>query len=292
MALYLVVLYGAIVLFTGLRSRLPTARWAGAAILVTAALVLPGGWVLRNYSVFSLPRLTDVDQINLIYFFGAGAYQIERGLELEPAQQAISQEFNLLPYQVVQNSQTTNYPVAKIVADLQHASPRVLLKYPESLIYASCLAIPKAFASHNAAQLAELTGGAWVTPRAGELIRFRRQAFERLAENGSLLTFVFMWQLAHTALSLIFGLLGVVFLVRSSNHRPVGLLCLVSLLYFLLTIPLFGLEAYYRCRFPVLPFLFFFAGCGLGRFAAILKGEPIQLEPHGPSLAGQLSPTS
>jgi hypothetical protein len=43
---------------------------------------------------------------------------------------------------------------------------------------------------------------------------------------------------------------------------------LLVLAYFYLTVPLFGVEAFYRCRIPALPFLYAFAGLALGWLTA------------------------
>ena len=277
-ALYLVIVEAAIVGFSGLRRPRLANRLSEAAILMIATLVLPAGWILRNYSVFEIPRLTYIDLNNLVYFVGAGAYQVECGLEREAAQQAISDEFRIPPYRVVQNSQTTDYPLTRIVAELREVWPRVVFKYPRSLILSSAGAILKATGSHNVAQLADLTCRTWTPPKTGDLIRFRAEAFERLGKNGGLLALVFSWQLVHTILLFSTFLLGVALIVRNPRYWPVGILCFTILCYFYLTIALFGFDAYCRCRMPVLPFLDLIAGLGVGGLAAFLIMKPVRAE--------------
>jgi 4-amino-4-deoxy-L-arabinose transferase-like glycosyltransferase len=268
-ALYLVVLYVGIAFFAGPRWRRPATRLSEAAILMVATLILPEGWVVRNYSLFSIPRLTHVDLGNLVYFVGSGAFQVERGLDLETARQVISEEFDLPSYTVVQNYHMTNYPLKSIVAKLRHAWPRVVFKYPRSLCLSSGLAVIKSIGSHNVATVADMNGRSWIAPKTGNLIRFRAEAFERLAKNGPLLTIAFFWELTHTLLSIGLGLFGIALSLQSPGHRAVGILWLVSLCYFGLTIPLFGVEAYFRCRFPILPYLYLFGGVGASGLVAI-----------------------
>jgi 4-amino-4-deoxy-L-arabinose transferase-like glycosyltransferase len=261
-ALYALVYHVPIVLITARQALSLKARLVEVAILMAATLTLPGAWIARNYATFSVCRLTNVDLNNLVYFVGAGGYQVERGLELKPAQAMIAEEFGLLPYTVVQNSHLTGIPLTKIVDELNDAWPRVVFKYPQSLAKASALAIVKAFGSHNVAQLAEMMGRLWIAPQVGDLVRLRTVAFGRLWSNGVVMTTIFVWQLAQTLLSLGLALVGIVVVLRSPERRAMGVLCLAALGYACLTISLFGFDAYYRCRFPALPYLYLFTGVG------------------------------
>ncbi len=76
------------------------------------------------------------------------------------------------------------------------------------------------------------------------------------------MTTIFVWQLAQTLLSLGLALVGIVVVLRSPERRAMGVLCLAALGYACLTISLFGFDAYYRCRFPALPYLYLFTGVG------------------------------
>jgi 4-amino-4-deoxy-L-arabinose transferase-like glycosyltransferase len=272
-ALYTLAFYLPIALLSGRQALRTAPRLLEVTILMAASLILPGAWIVRNYSTFSVPRLTTVDLNNLVFFVGAGAYQVERGLELKPAQQAVAEEFGLRPYAFYQNSQSTDYPVIKMVADLRQAWPRVVFKYPRSLCIASGLAIFKSIGSHNVVKLAEMTGRPWIAPKVKDLIRLRTAAIARLLRNWALLTNIFVWQLAHTLLAFGFALVGIVLVLRVPVHRPSGGLCLVCLFYYVLAIPLFGFDAYYRCRFPILPFLYVFSAIGVASFSPILKGR-------------------
>jgi 4-amino-4-deoxy-L-arabinose transferase-like glycosyltransferase len=272
-ALYSLIYFVPIAFLSGRQAFPSTMRLFGVAILMAASLCMPAAWIGRNYVTFSVPRLTNVDLNNLVYFVGAGAYQIERGLELRPAQQVISQEFGLLPYTVVQNGHSTKIPMPDLVANMRDAWPEVVFKYPGSLCVASALAIVKSFSSHNTGKLAEISGRSWVAPQTADLIRLRGVALERIWSNGPALSTVFFWQMAHTLLTCGLTVVGIVVVLKSPTLRPVGGYCLFCLLYYVVTIPLFGLDAYYRCRFPALPFLYVFAGLGAVSSAAVcLRG--------------------
>jgi hypothetical protein len=279
-ALYAALVYAATAILAGPRSRRAATRLFETGILMIATLIMPAGWIARNYSLFSIPRLTHVDLGNLVYFVGSGAYQVERGLGLDDARQAIADEYDLPPYTVVQNYHLSNYPLKSIVADLKAAWPRVVFKYPRSLCISSGLSIVKSFGSHNVAILAEMAGGSWIAPKAGDFIRFRATAFERLAKNGPVLTAAFVWELAHTLLSIALALFGIALSLRSREHRAIGTLFLALLCYFGLTIPLFGFQAYFRCRFPVLPFLYLFAGVGAAQLVVLLKSRLATADPE------------
>jgi 4-amino-4-deoxy-L-arabinose transferase-like glycosyltransferase len=243
-------------------------RLGGACLVMAAALVLPAAWAWRNYRIFSVPKLTYVDTINLVYFAGAGGYQVERGLDLEAAQRAISEEYGLAPYREAQNAQNSGYSPAEIEGQLRGAWPRVILRYPKAFVSSCILALVKAEISHNVPILADITGQSWIPPRAEDLIQLRSNSFRRLAQNPLPLAAAFSWELIHTLIALGAALLGIVLMVREPSRQPITLFFLTILGYFLLTICLFGLEAYYRCRLPSLPLLYIFAGGGIGRAAA------------------------
>src|SRR5262249_13399151 len=157
--------------------------------------------ISRNYVIFSVPRLSNADAIMKVYFAGAGAYQIEHGLTLEEAQRRISQEFHLSPPEHTNNHWIADRSVVQMDAELQGAAGPVLQKYPKALIVSSFQAIAKASVSHNVSALASLVGRRWIAPGTSELVRLQRSAFERLWQNGPLLTLSFFWQLFHNSLT-------------------------------------------------------------------------------------------
>jgi hypothetical protein len=236
----------------------------GRALLLALTMLLTvGPWVIRNKVVFELPRLTTAETVTQVYFLGGGAYQVRHQVTLEEAQAMIAHEFDLPPEGIVQNPWESDRSVAEMDAALTHARAQILARYPKELVQASGMGMLKATVSHNVADLAVLLGGAWQAPGTGALLRGDSAALDRLSQNGPLLTAAFAWQLLHTALALLAGGAGVVLMLRRPQTWPAGLVLLAAAAYFYLTVALFGYEAFSRCRIPVLPFLYAFAGYGL-----------------------------
>jgi hypothetical protein len=239
-------------------------------IAIALAAYLPVGcWIARNGAMFSVPRLTTVDVNNMVYFVGAGAYQIRHRVALEEAQAMIAREFSLPPYIEVQNPWISGRSAAELDDQLRGRLWGAVTRYPGELVLASLLGVLKASFSHNVGELAALLGRAWTAPGTGSLARLRPEALERLRQNGPVLAAAFAWEVSHTLVALGFALVGALGALKDSRTRPAGLLVGGLLLYFYLTVALFGLEAYCRCRIPVLPFLYAFAGWGLAGVGAV-----------------------
>ena len=189
--LYLSVILVACRLAIGLVRRRPGAAVRDALLVAVpvAALVVP--WMVRNAVVFSVPRLTTVDRTNLVYFVGAGAYQVERGLTLDRAQEQIAREFQLPGYSEVQNPCTTDRSVAEMDETLGRAAPVVLGRYPVELATSMVIGIVKSSLSHNVDQLAGLLSQTWTPPGTGDLLRvafsgIRSAAGERARAGGGI----------------------------------------------------------------------------------------------------------
>jgi 4-amino-4-deoxy-L-arabinose transferase-like glycosyltransferase len=243
------------------------AALGAAATLLAALILLVGPWVVRNAVVCSVPRITNVDSNNLVYFFGAGAYQVRHGVSLEEAQDMIAREFHLAPYAMAQNPWMADRSVAEIDRELRQVKFQVLTKYPRELVIASLGSVLKASVSHNVAGLAGLLQHDWNGPQTSALLRADPAALDRLFQNGPLLTAVFFWECLHTLLTLVTGFLGVVVLFWTVGRRTTALVLVAVLAYFYLTVAMFGYEAFSRCRIPVLPFLYIFAGWGISWLA-------------------------
>ena len=86
LALYLIPFFAFLPLVSGFRNRGSKLQGlqCGVAVLM-GSLPLVGFWIARNQWEFAVPRLTTVDTQNIVYFFGAGAYQQRVGLSLEEA---------------------------------------------------------------------------------------------------------------------------------------------------------------------------------------------------------------
>jgi len=268
-ALYLCGILAAACFVLGLRDRNRGFRkaLAAAAVLLVVPL-LPGAlWAARNAAVLSLPKMTYVDANNLVYYWGAGAYQIRHGVSVDEARQMIAREFNLVSVVEVQNPQTSGKSQAEIDRQLRSAVWGVVSKYPGDLLLASVLGVAKASFSHATGELAQLVGRPWVAPGTGNLLFNPGEAWNRLRQNGPALSAAFFWQVAHVLVVTLGALLGMILMLRSRRLRPAAVILLVVLGYFYATTALFGLEAYWRCRVPEIPFLEALAGVAIARLS-------------------------
>jgi len=235
-----------------------------ALVFLLATAPLPALWVARNAAVFSVPRLTTVDAANKVYYMASGAYQLHFDISPEEAQALIAKEHDLPSYTVVQNPWLADCPIAEMDEKLRAASFGVMMKYPVDLLESSVLGVFKASFAHNTGLLAAFNGRAWDAPGSIGLLRLEPEAVQRLKRNGPVLVAAFSWEMFHILFAQGLGAVGVAYCV---TRRPVGAVTwtLVLLLgYFYLTVTGFGLEAFARCRAPVLPYLYAFAGVGLG----------------------------
>lgn len=263
--LYLVPLVALAVVATAWRRPGPRRGTVEAAVVLLAPLLMIGPWVVRNAVWFAVPRLTTVDANNLVYFVGAGAYQVAYGLDRARAQERIAFEYGLAPYHVLQNPWEGDQSVAELDQVARRVGREIVSRHPRALAIATCLGMVKAHLSHATGDLAALLGRCWEAPGMVAILQVRPGALARMRANGPVLTTAFLWQLGHTVLVLGAGALGLVVAWRDRAARAftVGLLAL--LVYFELTVPLFGLDAYYRCRLPAVPYLDVFAGLGAAR---------------------------
>ena len=264
-ALYLPAIFAVGCLGIGLGRRRMGRALCTAAVLLVVALAPAGLWAVRNAVMFSLPRLSYVDANNLIYYSGAGAYQLRHGVSVDEARAMISEEFGLIPVVEVQNAYISELAPAQIDAQLRPAVWRVLAKYPGHLLLSSAIGVAKASVSHATAELAEMLNREWVAPGTRNLLVHPVEAGRRLLQNGLPLALAFAWQTVHVVVALGAALLGMVLVLRNRRLRSGGLILLVVLAYFYTTTALFGCEAYWRCRIPVMPFLYVFSGYGIAR---------------------------
>ena len=239
------------------------------AILMGSSLPV-GLWIARNQALFSIPRLTTVDSQNIVYFVGAGGYQKHFGISLEEAQARISSEFKIPTYVVLQNAWITDRSVAEMDAEVRAVRGQVLLKYPKEVVISCAQGIAKAGVSTNHVLIAVMLARKWVVPHNAALLKGDASAWKRLAENEPFLIGCFAWETVQTLLTIALAVVGVIVALRNRKDLP-GVWCLLAMfLYFELTIGLFGMDAYARCRVPAIPWLTAFAGLGI---AGLTRGR-------------------
>ena len=238
----------------------PAVRAAG--LVLVPSLLLVGGWIARNERLFGVARVSSVDAVGTVHMAGAGAYQLHHGVERPEAQAMIVEEFGVPTLLEVQNPWLTELDEREIDARLRAAGPEILARYPGDLIRSSVLGLIKGSLSHNVPALAYLHGREWTPPGLGELARLRGAALRRLASNHPALIGAFFWQIGHALATLLLAAIGLWRLALSSEHRRLLLLVVVVLAYFGAGMALFGVDAYYRSRMPLLPLLFLLGGVG------------------------------
>lgn len=239
-----------------------------ATLVLIPSVVLVGAWIVRNQLQFGVAKVTGLGPVGFVYVTGAGAYQVRHDLPRFDAQQMIAEEFELPTALEAQNPWSTPLSEREIGEKLSAAAPQVLRKYPVALVQSSLIGLVKANVSHNVHRLASLHSRGWTAPGSGGLLRFEGEAFARLFSNHPALIGAFVWQIFHALSVLALGALGLLYLARSPSGRDFALPVLAVFGYMALTIALFGVDAYYRSRIPLLPYLFLFAGYGASAWRA------------------------
>ncbi len=272
--LYLpVVLAGATLLLLGRRVSW-LAGFRGAALLLLPSIVLVGAWIGRNQALFGVAKVSSVDAVGTVYMAGAGAYQLHHGVSRAEAQRRIADEYHLPTLLEAQNPWLSDASIPEMDERLRASVPELLGRYPRSLVASSLLGLVKGSISHNVGNLAALHGREWTPPGLERLVRFDPEAFGRLFSNQLALVGAFAWQVAHAIATLLLAIAGLWMLVARAQHRPLALLVLLTIAYFGAGMALFGVDAYYRSRLPMLPYLFLVAGVAAGRWLPTPPGSP------------------
>ena len=231
------------------------------SLLLLLSLGMPAVWVLRNSLLFGLPKLTPVSTHNLVYFVGAGAFQVELGIERYEAQAIIADEFRLPTYSIAQNPHHQNeYSILEIERSLAAAQWSVVFKYPLSLAKAETIGLIKGSVAHAIPDIAAILGSTWKNPGIEGMIRMDSKAYGVLFSNSSFLLFFFFLHIAHVMLIFLSATLGMYRSVADFIGSPfLGGLAVVFLSGYL-TVALFGIDAVYRSRIVPLPALLLFCG--------------------------------
>jgi len=262
---YLPVVVVCLLVLRGLYTRAAMRAVLQSAVLVFATGMPVGAWVARNAITFSVPHLTNADAIMIVYFAGAGAYQVERGLTLEQAQEQIEMEYALPSPRMTNNHWISPQSVAEMDSALRAVKRDILAKYPRSLVISSLLGAMKATVSHNLAFLAAASGSEWHAPRIASLLRGELASFDRLRENPAPLAVAFIWQMLYLIPAVPLAALGLFIALRDPSNRWTGFALVGILAYFYLTVAVVGVEAYYRSRIPHMPYIYAFAGLALAK---------------------------
>ena len=267
--LYLPVVLAAASVWPLWRRLGPRPALRAVCLLLLPSVLLVGGWIARNRALFGVAKVSSVDAVGTVYMAGAGAYQVHHGISRPEAQRRIAEEFELPTLLEAQNPWLTDQPIREVDARLRAAVPEVLGRYPGDLVVSSLLGLVKGSVSHNVRNLAALHDRSWTPPGIGGLARVERAAFGRLFDNHVGLIGAFAWQVAHALVTLGLAIYGLWRLALSPERRAVAGVLLLTIAYFGAGMALFGVDAYYRSRMPMLPYLFLLAGVAGERLAAL-----------------------
>lgn len=242
-----------------------------ALLLVAFAIAAP--WVARNNRLYGIPRLTNADTINLVYFAGAGLYQMKYGIEREDAQNRIAAEFGLVSLVKTNNIWLMDGNVRVVDAKQRNAALAIFTADPLLLAEASAIGVAKSFVSHSTPSIGAMAGTTWIGPgveriRAGDHAGFWRS----IRRNDAWLTALFAWQLLIAGVVIASAAVGVLLSLKRHNTTAAAVL-LAPALYSMVTIAVVGIDAYWRHRLPIVPFACAFAGYGLyeARYAWLLR---------------------
>ncbi len=238
-----------------------------SAILVCSAYLVISPWIARNYVNFGVPRLTIVDTLNLVYYVGAGVYQVKFGIDsLEEAQARISSDYNLVSAKQAHNPWLADEDIATMQAKWRRAAWDIFAKYPRSLIQSVVTGVIVGSTAHNAMDVAHGAGTEWSNPGLSNLRELEFSKFLRgLFRNHPFLVFVFIWEELMIIASLILVPVGIVIGVVETGRRRICLVLLAIAAYYLCAMAMQGLSPDARLRAPLLPLVYIFAAIGTVR---------------------------
>lgn len=255
--LYLPLIVGAFLVLSNKRRQFVAGLKNGGIFVLGVALCV-GPWIIRNTVIFGYPVLTTNDTVVLVYFTGAGGYQVQHGVEHKTACAMIQKEF-----QIASPTQMWNYhkyglsPVDMDRRARQAIIP-VLSKYPLAVGTSGALAILKAVFSHDAGVWAQILNLQWHSPGIGKLLQLNSASWEILFANPPILIVAMIAPLVVNVLLVPLTLVGLIRGLRSGDARV--FLVAGLFLFFTAVCGASGIDAYTRFSAAMLPFAAIFAG--------------------------------
>ncbi len=263
--LYLPIIYGIMEILVLIISR-HRGVIIGPVVLVISAYLLVFPWILRNHTLYDISRLTTADTVNLLYFAGAGVYQVKYGIEREEAQAKIASDYNLVPLSRTNNFWLAEVSVATMDAKQRKAARDILTSHPFYLLKSTLAGILKAFISHNTNFLAKFSGNKWINPDLSKFLTGDiKGSIQRLSENHPFLIFIFLWQTLIAIGSLLLGLIGIISIFISRSQWQYAACLFAVMTYYMCTIAVVGIDASARHRSMIVPILCIFTSIGIAK---------------------------
>jgi hypothetical protein len=229
-------------------------------------IILPTLWTVRNSTFFGINQFTPVGTHNMVYFVGAGAYQLELGVDRYQAQALIAEQFHLPTYSTVQSPHSQNeFSVKELESQLASAQWGVVFKYPKSLIMAEVIGLVKGSVAHAVGEFGVMIGNEWKSPGLAGLLSFRKQSYISLGSNSKILVLLFLLHILYIGVLVGSSLLGLfrVIALREFRIELIGIIILI--IYGYVTIGMFGIDAVYRSRLIPLPAILLFCGFAVSK---------------------------
>jgi 4-amino-4-deoxy-L-arabinose transferase-like glycosyltransferase len=245
---------------------------AGPALLLLTSYGLLTPWIIRNYSLYGVPRLTTADNINLAYFSAAGVYQLKYGVDREKAEDIIVHEYGLVPLTKANNFWLADQDVRTADAKEHEVAVTILKAHPALFAKATAIGLAKAALSHSTSTLALMTARKWEPPSLDRILSGDFTGAERsLAQNDLGLVAVFGWQLMLTVGIWLLAAVGGVSALLDPRARLSAAALLAVAVYDAGTIAIVGLDAYWRHRMVLVPVACAFAGLAVAVLARRLR---------------------
>jgi len=234
-------------------------------IFIIVLLLTP--WVVRNYHIYGIKKLTIVDSIGLLYCAAAGVYQLKYNVSREKAVKLIEQKYGVPSHTEAHNFWISKYSV-KNLKDmdmlLKKVAIKIILNNPFYFLKSSLAGLIKATISHNLEDFAYLFNVTWHHPQLSLIKSLHfKEFFRNLFLNNLALTFVFFYQILFQAIILFFFFVGLFFLFTNYKENSSGFIILGVIYYFIFTVFIMGLDAYSKYRFPLMPFVFIIGSYGI-----------------------------
>jgi len=146
-------------------------------LAVYFALIFP--WMYRNHKLFGTWKLSNSQEINLVYLTGAGTYGMKHKVGINESRDMISREYNLPSYFAVCNpwSQDNQMTVLEMSKKLKEKIPNVLFKYPYHLTVGAIVGLIKGHLTHSTQDFAAQWDVSWIKPNLSLLAKGNVKSF-------------------------------------------------------------------------------------------------------------------
>ncbi len=250
----------------------PGLRWkkAGLAAVVLCIpwLIFVGGWQLRNYQITGKAKFSYIQEVNLLFYRGAGIVAQRDNITFRDAQQHLGYHIlSKLPFENLAGR------IAELSQQWRRKSLQLIVRHPRFLLKDMGRGLAKMmFMPGEDGLLWDIRDYKEKTGPIGDIFHLSLNAYIRKWVFGKTGHFMLFF-LTGSYLALFHA--GAIFslwqLIKTRNMLwSVHLFIWFTIIYFIVVSV--GPEAYYRFRIPIMPLLSVYAGHGLYQAITALKG--------------------